>query len=366
MGWIALADRHDRLFAPAGLEPGHQSLLDTGPNALMVRGSLVIETAVPIVRRLKPLLHYQGSGPFQFQLSVHALPGGGIAMVIAQDGQLFHEVLRHSETGRTDTVRLTYSWDAPKRWGRLALERSGQDRPILVDVPRPRPISTRDLETLFLGESGVLTAPDVEYVALSSRIEPVGILPSLASNTPVATPDGYHKIKDLRRGDLVLTAQGRSVPVLQTLHRAVPARGSFAPVHLRRPYFGLIRDVQVAPSQRLVLTGSEVEYVTGHQSVLVPARHLVSSCVSAPPVCGLLMHYCQVLLPDHDLLDVAGAEVESLFIGRIRRHRDMFDASILAGLDRQSLPEHRLSAYPVIKSFDAQVLLDQRAAQLLG
>lgn len=366
MSWIALADRTDRLFAPSGLEPGAHPLVDTGSNALMVRGSLVIETAVPMVRRLKPLLHYEGMGPFTFQLSVHALPGGGIAIILAQDGQLFHEVLRHSETGRTDTVRLTYSWDAPKRWGRLALERSGQDRPILVNVPRPRPISTRDLEALFLGEDGVFTAPDVDYVALSTVVEPVGILPGLASNTPVATPQGYRRIKDLRRGDLVLTAQGHSVPVLQTLHRTVPARGSFAPVHLRRPFFGLVKDIQVAPSQRMVLTGSAVEYVTGHQSVLVPARHLSASCASAPPVCGLLMRYCQVLLPDHEPLDAAGAEVESLFIGRIRRHRDMFAASILADCDRNSLPEHRMSAYPVIKSFDAQVLLDQRAAQLLG
>ena len=74
----------------------------------------------------------------------------------------------------------------------------------------------------------------------------------------------------------MLTRGGGVVPVLHKLDRVVPARGSLAPVRLRAPYFGLLDDVIVAPEQRLVIDGSEVEYLFNQEAVLVPARHLVN------------------------------------------------------------------------------------------
>ena len=72
--------------------------------------------------------------------------------------------------------------------------------------------------------------------------------------------------------------------------------------------------------------------------------------------------YMQVLLPDHAALLAAGAVVESLFIGRLRRDRNRFAASLLAELDRSGLPEHGRSKYPVLRSFDATVLAERRIA----
>ncbi len=187
-------------------------------------------------------------------------------------------------------------------------------------------------------------------------------MPSLAPKTQVATPNGYQEVGELRRGDLVLTADGKSVPDLQTLTRTVPAKGHFSPVLLRAPVFGLQQDIIVAPSQRLVISGSEVEYLFGRESVLVPAFHLLGGTSARAASHRLLTTYTQLLLPGHEALDAAGTVAESLYIGRLRRKKDQLNASLLANLDRNQLPDHGPSIFPVLRAFDALVLAEQRAA----
>ena len=101
-------------------------------------------------------------------------------------------------------------------------------------------------------------------------------MPGLTAHTPITTQFGDKPICKLRRGDLVVTDEGELVPVLQVVRRIVPARGSFHPIRLRAPYFGLSRDIVVAPHQRLIMAGSQVEYIFSKEAVLVPARHLIN------------------------------------------------------------------------------------------
>ena len=82
-------------------------------------------------------------------------------------------------------------------------------------------------------------AEAVTYLAVSTALEPVGPMPGLDPATPVATPQGYRRVDSLKRGDLVLSETGGSLPVLHVLHREVPALGIFRPVTLRAPFFGL-------------------------------------------------------------------------------------------------------------------------------
>ena len=91
---------------------------------------------------------------------------------------------------------------------------------------------------------------DVDFLAISTRIEPVGPMPALTSRVPLATPNGQVETARLHRGDLVMTDTGDCVPILRKVSRTVPARGSFRPVRLRAPYFGLQRDIVVAPQQQ--------------------------------------------------------------------------------------------------------------------
>lgn len=364
MTWIAVSDDEDFQFAPCGLgcPEGGADLIDTAQDALMTTGSLVIETRLPVIHRPRYLVYYTRTGAWPLHLSLQAVPGGGLTLVLDQGGEVLHRTVNHSEVGRTDVLRITYSWDSRRRWGQLAVERTDHDKVLLVPVAAPRPLRFSDALALVQPGADRYVAPDVVYVALSSAIEPVGPMPSLMPDTPVATPTGYCAISEMRRGDTVVTPAGEIVPVLQVLSRQVPANGSFRPVQMRAPYFGLQQNITVAPSQRLVLSGSEVEYLFGRESVLVPVRHLVASRGTVPARAGPVVTYWQLLLPRHEALIVAGTAAESLFIGRLRRNRTVLPASILAGLDRSAMPEHGRSVHPVLQAFEAVTLAEQRAA----
>lgn len=365
MTWIAVSDHDDYHFAPAGLcrTRAGPDLIDTCENALMAHGSLVIETRLPVTHRPRQLVYYNRTGDWPLHLSLQAVPGGGLTLVLDHGGEVVHRTINHSEAARTDVLRITYSWDSPRRWGQLALERTDRDQAQLVSVAAPHPLRVADaLALVRSGAEDRYIAPDVLYVALSDAIEPVGPMPSFLPDTPIATPGGYRAISDIRSGDAVLTPDGDAVPVLHALSRQVPAFGSFRPVRMRAPYFGLHRDITIAPSQRLVLSGSEVEYLFGQESVLVPARHLVGSGGAAPAHCDHVVTYWQLLLPRHEALIAAGTVTESLFIGRLRRKKTALGASILAGLDRLPLPEHGRSIHPVLQAFEAIILAEQRAA----
>ncbi len=352
------------MFAAAGLghAPGAPPLVATGRDALMPRGSIVVETRISPGRRPQPLIRFERHGGWPVHLSLQAIPGGGITLVLDQAGAITHGVLALPQTGRLDTLRITYCWDALARTAWLALGRTDSHRFLIAPVASPRPLRLGDARALIRGVGECYVSPDVVYVAVSTEVEPVGPMPSLAPDTPVATPQGYVAVSALRRGDTVLTASGAVVPVLHAFTRTVPARGQFRPVRMRAPYFGLQQDIVVAPFQHLVISGSVVDYMFGTGSVLVNASHLIGGTSAVHAECGPVVTYTQLLLPGHEALLAAGSAIESLYVGRLRRDRRALGASLLAGLDRARLPEHGRSVYPVLRPFDALVLAEQRAA----
>lgn len=364
MTWIAASDHENHYYAPTGLgrPEGGPTLIDTAGDALMTRGSLVIETRLPVTHRPRHLVYYNRPGIWPLHLSLQAVPGGGLTLVLETGGEVLHRTINLSEAGRTDVLRITYAWDSQARWGQLALERTDRDQVLVLPVPAPRPLRFADALALVRPGADRYISPEVRYVALSDAIEPVGPMPSLTPDTPIATPDGYRAIKTIRRGDTVLTPTGEAIPVLHVLSREVPALGCFRPVRIRAPYFELQQDITLAPSQRLVLSGSEVEYLFGRESVLVPARHIAGSSGAGPAPSGPVVTYWQLLLPRHEALIAAGTVTESLFIGRLRRKKTDLAASILADIDRTTLPEHGRSIHPVLHAFEAVILAERRVA----
>lgn len=364
MAWLAVSSSQFNRFEPHGIGTGDGSLTrKTDQDVLLVRGSLVIEMRLPSTQSPEPMVLFTQDGDWPVKLALRAVPGGGLNLILEQSGRLLHRTLNPFEAGRADLLRLTYSWDAPRRWGRLSLERVDGGQAQIVELQSPQPWRLADLRALLQPGPFRFVSSDVQYIALSDQVEPVGPMPSLAPETPIATPHGYRILSSLQRGDLVLSSEGATVPVLHVVQRQVPALGSFQSIRLRAPYFDLQQDIDVAPSQLLVLSGSEVEYLFGQQSVLVPARHLLATQTAfQPKIEHPLTSYMQLLLPDHAAPLAAGAVVESLFIGRLRRDRNRLAASLLAELDRSTLPEHGRSKYPVLRSFDATVLAERRVA----
>ncbi|MEM6372007.1 MAG: Hint domain-containing protein [Pseudomonadota bacterium] len=359
MSWLGLTDHHDGRFAPSGL--GKFRHRRTG-SAQMERGTFMFETRVPGQVRPHDLVGYSKTCPWPRELMFRAIPGGGIAMVHRHNTDVTHAALQWAGDGRAHSLRVTYAWDNSQGWARLALEQPAGGALRYEIAPAQHPKCTGDLRDFMLGGDGRILSNDVVFCAASNTVSPIGPMPTLHLSTPIATPTGYQTAGRLQRGDMVLTETGVRVPVLHTARLTVPARGSFAPVRLRAPYFGLTRDIIVAPEQRLVLRGSEVEYNFGQEAVLVPARHVINgnAAIWAPP--SALVTYVQVVLPGHEALLAAGCALESMYIGRIRRDRPRLEMSVLADAPRQSLPEHARPFHQVLRPFEAITLLDQRAA----
>jgi len=364
MAWIGVADTTQGRFRATGLgdhgpDPETSSL---APDTLVARGSILLETRLAPEGRPQTLLAFSHNHPWTGSFSMRALPGGAIVLAENCGDDLRHAVLQHDVDARSEMVRITYSWDAPNRWARLTLEHLASDRIFSKDLPPPHPMLLADLRMIARYPTQRAMDRDVSYFALADHIHPIGPMPGLTSHAPVATPHGYMAAGHLKRGDTVITDDGEVAPVLQTVKLTVPAYGHFRPVRLRAPFFGLRQDILIAPHQRLVMGGSQVEYMFGTEAVLIPARHLVNR-VSAFHADGPdLVTYHHLLLPEHKALIVAECPIESLYIGRLRRKPVALAASLLARFERARLPEHARPVWPVLKPIEAITLAQVRAA----
>ncbi|SFK90452.1 Hint domain-containing protein [Shimia haliotis] len=364
MSWLALIDKTRTLFRLDGLarygnKPGADLVALRKP---MPTGSLVIETRVSPYDKPQMLLGYAPQARRGIRLSLQAVPGGGVVLVLNRGTETFHTAVNLDTGGRADVIRITYSWDLNQSRGRLSVESPGTFRVAVKDLVDPVALSPQDMCEFVHDELSRVLSPDVIYTALSDRVEPIGPMPTMTTDTPVMTADGYRPVGTLQRGDLVQTAEGEMVPVLNSIKRTVPAAGQFTPIRLRAPFFGLQNPIVVSPTQRLVIGGSRVEYTFGSEYVLVPAGHLLHGTAAKPVKSDPLVTYCQLILPDHEALLVAGTYLESLDLGRIRRRKDVLRASLLGQFMRVDLPEHSQTAYPVLREFEALTLAAQRAA----
>ncbi|QUJ76267.1 Hint domain-containing protein [Sulfitobacter albidus] len=364
MTWLALTDPAERRFSLKGIgaEKRATQILPDRPDAVLNRGSIVLETNVAEDAKPQALFGYTNPHPEHRSLIFQAIPGGGVSLVTVQGDRIAHAAIAHRHAGRAETLRVTYSWDIKYNWGRLTLERVGDTLVTSVAVENPLPLTLTDLRDLMLGREGPAYAGDVVFAALSDQIEPIGPRPTMTSNTPIATPWGYKNVGALRRGDTVYAADGSVVPVLQNVATTVPARGSFAPIRFRAPYFGLQHDILIAPEQHIVIDGPEVDYLFACEKVLTPARHLVNGFAALNEPWGHTVRYCQLILPQHEPILAAGAPLESLYIGRIRRDAHQLASSVMYGLDRMDLPEHVQPSHKVLKWYEAIHLAKRRAA----
>ncbi|PSL16565.1 Hint domain-containing protein [Shimia abyssi] len=364
MSWISLSDRTRAHFRADGLVRIGQPLSNMRINMHqpMRRGSLLLETQVSPYDRPQLLVGYRAAHSGGTELTLQALPGGGIVLVISRGKETFHTVVNLDTGGRIDTLRITYSWDANARRGRLSVECPGKAPITIRNFENPLPLTLADIQEMTCDRDRCVFANDVAFLAASDRIEPVGPMPTLEPTVPVMTDTGYRPISDIKRGDVVLTLDGSLVPVLANLRRTVPAAGLFAPVKLRAPYFGLTQDIFAAPAQQLVIGGSRVEYLFGAEHVLVPSGNLLNGNAASLRKGRLLVTYCQLMLPDHEAILCAGTYAETLNVGRIRRKNDLRRASLFCTMPRNALPEHSLTAFPVLREFDALTLAAQRAA----
>ncbi len=361
MGWIGIANHGGGRFDPAGLT-GCNAVAARPLDGIAQRGTLMIETFLSAEGRPQTLLGLTRAQPLGGLLSVQVLPSSLIELIDEVGGDVRDAALIHNLDGRREQVRVCYSWDNGARNGVLSLEYLASGRIIRASVPPGHPLPFEDLRMLTRYPAHRVMDSDVSFVAVSDGVEPIGPMPGLTANVPIATPRGEVPVAQLRRGDTVLTSDGEVVPILRAVRQTVPAHGALRPVRLRAPFFGLTRDILIAPHHRLVIGGSDVEYMFGTEAALVPARDLVNGASAHYSDGPDLVTYHHLLLPEHQAIVAAGCPVESLYIGRLRRDRDALAASVLSAADAARLPEHARPIWPVLKPFESRTLATQRAA----
>lgn len=276
--WIALSDCN----AP----------LDDGGAALLARGALVLELALPLAGA-GVLLDYRATDSWPRALSVYHDPVAGIAILHRQGGTLARHLLAGPLPQATGTARLILRWDAPARRWNLRFDLIDHGQVLTARGADPLPMPLADLAALCRGTQVTRRHPALLWYGATGGKTPPERAPWIGLRTPVATPAGYLAAANLRVGDTVLTRDGGAATLRSVRHMTLPGRGSYAPVLLRSPYFATHTDLLVSADQQVALRGTEVEYLFAEDEVLARAgdltdgrsalfdnRRAVTECVS--------------------------------------------------------------------------------------
>ncbi len=361
MGWIGL--RQDNTGAARATGPGcvmPQPPID--PDALQPRGTLLCEFIHRPAPTRRNIIRYSSRIPIAASLYLCIDPDGTAHLFSARNGVTRAVALATSLGQTSQNVVASLSWDSTARTGLFSLylpETGGLHLTRLTDL---LPMTHRDLHRILMDSAACQIAPDVAFVALSNSVEPVGPIATLGSSAHIATPDGPRPVKSLRLGQSIITADGNVAQVRWAGSQELPACGQFAPLLIRAPYFGLTNDLHVAPSQRLRLKGSVVEYLFGEEEVFASAGHLLDgrAIVRAPYLQTIRYH--QVLLDRPGILQVSGSAMETIDIAPLCADPTFQQHSLLAAVPRELMPKHIQSGQMVLRAFEAITLAAARAA----
>lgn len=254
--WVGLSD----LGLIAAIVPQRHTLR---------RGYFVAEFIMPQGQG-EVILNHQTQDGLSRSFSVFIDPQAGISVLHRKGGQVARHMLGGPLPQAEGTARLTFRFDVdadgwslgldfPKGGGR-AMTATGKS-PLELDLADIAAIcgrGTRHKNLLWFGFCHGVDLPK-SGAWISQR-------------TMLRTQRGMIAAGHLDRGDIVLTEDHGPLP-LRAVHRfEVPARGSFAPVLLRAPFFATGQDLLVSADQQLLISSGEVEYLFGTDSVLVAAK----------------------------------------------------------------------------------------------
>ncbi|MGR3466813.1 MAG: Hint domain-containing protein [Shimia sp.] len=195
--------------------------------------------------------------------------------------------------------------------------------------------------------------------ALSTGWEPIGPMPTLRDAGKMLTARGARDVASLAAGDVLGCQIGPAQEVLGVGAAILPAFGSFRPIRIRAPWFGLKRDVLLSAEALVMLSGDDLEYLCGTPSALVRADHLVNGTSVAWEPCGPLIRYAQPICAQVAVpagtLGVATLDLGPTLAAPLARA-----SSLAAPLAR--LPERGDTGLPILRDYEALTLAEMRAA----
>lgn len=190
--------------------------------------------------------------------------------------------------------------------------------------------------------------------------------PCFVAGTLIDTPAGPRRVEDLRPGDMVLTRDD-GAQVLQWAGQrdiavAPGQEAALRPIRLCKDSLapGLPEaDILLSPLHRVLLSGPDVQLLTGAEEVLCPVGHLLNGqTIRQEPVNTVRYHH--LLFDAHQVVRSSGCDSESFFPGHVGlngfedRTRDEVFAIFP---ELRSLPDsYGKPARHVTRKFEAELL----------
>lgn len=293
--WIGLRSGDQRVWAPHGLGRMPPDGRPQPLSGVLEQGALVVEFIVPPRDRRTNLIRHAARDPWPAHLSVTLDTDGTLAVNQGWQGDSRAWHLHIPRLTEGETVIATLQWFGPEGTGLLSAWLPDRPRLIVAPAAPPLPLHALDAARIVAGPACRI-AGDVAFVALSDRTVPIGPQGGLGPQTRVQTPAGRVAVDALRPGDRVTLAEGGTARILWSGTQRLPAQGRFRPFLIRAPFLGVDEDVILSADQRLRLTGSDIEYLFGTETVAVAARQMADQrrviLTASPPT----VRYRQLLL----------------------------------------------------------------------
>lgn len=368
MSWVFVSDL-TRQAPKAEPTAGRMNGTSQNPNngvvngGLLAKGSVLAEFDMGADGHVPTrLVHFETDQDWVRRFSIYLNADHSVS-VETQQG-LARSYVRLGDWMRkpTERARLTYSWDAPARIGLLSIEclDSGTINQNLFETPVPLPLF--DAEQICAAGPSTQLDARLASLAISDEIEAIGPAPSIAGDTLVETAKGQRQINRLETGDEVLTFSNGVQPIRWIVKQDLPASGSFRPISLRAPYFGLRQDITVNHMQKIMISGADAEYLFGKEGVMVEARQLLGHPAATLQSAEFTKTYYQLLFDNHECIRLSGIWGESLFVGDLANVPELLATSRLSQLPRSAMPVHREPVGTLLQNYETRTLLDALSA----
>lgn len=259
--WLALSDRATPLEAALGLP-------------LLVKATLVLEFELPL-EGAAILIDYKTDTDWPRALSVFVDEQAGVVILHRQADRLLRHVLPGPlGLSSNGVARISFGWNGPAKSWTLSLEQPGQGEGRRTRGRDCMPMLMEDILSICDGTHETRRHRSVLWFGVMDGATLPDRAPWVGLQTPIDTPYGPCPAGKLRPGDMLLTEDGDYSVLLSRTQMDLPSRGSFSPVVLRAPYFGAESDILVSADQLVAISGDEVEYLFGEDTVLTEARNL--------------------------------------------------------------------------------------------
>ncbi|NBD31030.1 MAG: hypothetical protein GVY31_13455 [Alphaproteobacteria bacterium] len=360
MRWLGLRQRYDRVFDPDGLG-GTATAEPSAEDALITRGTLLVEVELVPTGRPVNLVRYSVLDPWPASLSLVQEPDGTLRLLMRLGPRQLSVALRTELATRSDTVIVSFGWDGPGRTGMMSAYVPDTGCLWQTQVPGPFPLMLRDIRRMVLDDAACRCADLVTYFAMAEGLCPAGPMPSLDPQARIETPNGATRLRDLRAGDHVFDSDYTLREICWAGSVTLPAAGRFAPLRMRAPYHGLAEDLILAPDQRLLLAGTEIEYLFGQERVSAAVRHLSDRHSVEPAILRApFVSYRQILLDQPAEIIANGAAVLSFDAQPLFSDPRLVRHSVLSGLNRENWPVVTRFGVPVLRDYEALTLEEAR------